>query len=483
MNKLDLEQKVINAILLLGVLLSLIQFIYNRSLWLDEAMLAFNIIHKNSNELLKPLDYYQVAPILFLQLEKFFSILIDNSEYGLRLLLLLSFWCSLYFFYRIIRLLFTNPYTIIFGLSIFVFNHDLLYFSSEVKQYMCDVLVLTSIYYILLKPYKNVKNKYYLLGAIGSLNVFLSNVTPIILFSAGTFLLYELLINKKINFLFIGGVILLWTITFLLYYYFFIEGHPAKDMMLNYWTNNNAFMPHNITNSDFYKFLVEKTNMVFRSHLNLGKFGVFFIPVFLFGYIALFRRYKIDIILITLIPIVLHLLLSGFKLYPFDTRLILYICPLTIIIVSFGFDCLRGLTFNYFKIKRATLLAPLISLLFLIMFFRNPFPMENQELKKGINYISNHLKKGDKIYVSSIGIPAMKYYNDTKFINFSAPIIFGSNNYIDDLKSLKGRNWLLFVGNNTSNEVIIQKLNSLNYNKLQLFKSTGVGTLLYKFPE
>ncbi len=77
--KLNFEQKIINAILLSGVTLSLFQFIYNRSLWRDEAGLALHIINKNGLELLKPLDYRQVAPILFLQLEKLFSILLRST--------------------------------------------------------------------------------------------------------------------------------------------------------------------------------------------------------------------------------------------------------------------------------------------------------------------------------------------------------------------------------------------------------------------
>ncbi len=152
--KLNFEQKIINAILLSGVTLSLVGFIYNRSLWRDEAGLALNIINKNGLELLKPLDYRQAAPILFLQLEKLFSILLPHCEYGLRVLPLLCFWFSLYFFYRILKLTFKNDYTIIFALSLFVYNYNLIYYSSEVKQYICDVFVLTYIYYFTLKSYK-----------------------------------------------------------------------------------------------------------------------------------------------------------------------------------------------------------------------------------------------------------------------------------------------------------------------------------------
>ncbi|HXU28003.1 MAG TPA: hypothetical protein VN698_12305, partial [Bacteroidia bacterium] len=86
------------AVMLLGVALSLIQFLYNRSIWLDEAMLSLNIINRSYIQLLTPLDSLQVAPIGFLFIEKFFSLSIPNSEYGLRLFPLLCFWVSIYLF-------------------------------------------------------------------------------------------------------------------------------------------------------------------------------------------------------------------------------------------------------------------------------------------------------------------------------------------------------------------------------------------------
>jgi hypothetical protein len=58
------------AILAAGVVLSLAQFLFNRSLWWDEAAMALNIIHRSSAELLQPLDYAQSAPVLFLQILK-----------------------------------------------------------------------------------------------------------------------------------------------------------------------------------------------------------------------------------------------------------------------------------------------------------------------------------------------------------------------------------------------------------------------------
>src|SRR5689334_23171439 len=70
---------------LFGALVRLVQYASNRSLWSDEAMLALNIVDRSYLELLKPLDYNQAAPPLFLWLEKLAVQLLGNNEYALRL--------------------------------------------------------------------------------------------------------------------------------------------------------------------------------------------------------------------------------------------------------------------------------------------------------------------------------------------------------------------------------------------------------------
>ena len=136
-----------------GFFLSLIQFISDRSLWLDEAMLARNIISRSGTELLQPLDYMQVAPILFSLLEKFSCSMIPDSDFGLRIFPLVFYWLSLFFFYKILTLVFSDRWIIIFSLSLFVFNEHFIYYSSEVKQYASDVFLILSMYYFSIKKY------------------------------------------------------------------------------------------------------------------------------------------------------------------------------------------------------------------------------------------------------------------------------------------------------------------------------------------
>lgn len=160
------------AVILLGVTLSLIQFLLNRSIWLDEAMLSLNIIDRSYLQLLTPLDSLQVAPIGFLFIEKFFSLLIPNAEYGLRIFPLLCFWASICLFYKITTQLLKNAKITLLAVSLFCLNSSLLYYSSEVKQYMIDIFICLLLYYALLKEYKKDFNKYLILALLGALSIF-----------------------------------------------------------------------------------------------------------------------------------------------------------------------------------------------------------------------------------------------------------------------------------------------------------------------
>ena len=378
------ENKVISILIGLGILLPSIQYFFNRSLWVDEASLALNILNAGILALLKPLESGQAAPIIFLLLEKFFSILIPNSDYGIKIVPLFSYFASLFFFYKILKQIFNNTYTIIFALSLFVFNAALIYYSSEVKQYICDVFVITSIYYIILKNYNKVENKYYLLGIIGVVSLFLSHITPIILFSCGIYLVYDICcINENLNLKYTASVLLFWAATFLLYYYFFVYNHPAADNFKGYWSKMNTFMPINPLKIDFYQFLLVKIKMIFSELISVGSIGRYFIAILYFvGFIYLIDKRNFKMIILLFSPILFHLLISAFSLYPFDLRLILYLIPTIIIVAAYGFEYFNKMIFMDLKIERLRFLSIIIPFLVLYVSPWYSFPFQREEIKK-----------------------------------------------------------------------------------------------------
>ena len=82
----------------LGVLLRIARYAMNYPLWWDEAFVAVNFIRRGYIDLLRPLDYGQVCPILFLWCELTAVKLLGFSEWSLRLLPLVSSVASLVLF-------------------------------------------------------------------------------------------------------------------------------------------------------------------------------------------------------------------------------------------------------------------------------------------------------------------------------------------------------------------------------------------------
>ena len=144
----------ISAAIVLGLALRLVQYAANRSLWFDEAMLALNILDRSAASLTATLDFNQVAPIGFLEIEKLATHAFGASELALRLFPLLLGLASVPLFaFLAMRVL--APAAAALATFLFACAPGAVYYSSEVKQYSGDVAVgvtLLALALVLLDP-------------------------------------------------------------------------------------------------------------------------------------------------------------------------------------------------------------------------------------------------------------------------------------------------------------------------------------------
>jgi hypothetical protein len=489
--KYTTKESAVVFLFIVGVFISLIQFFYNRSLWVDEAMLALNIIHRNGFELLKPLDYNQVAPILFLQIEKLFSLLIP-AEYGLRIFPLLCYWAFLYFSYKIIKIIGKNNYyVIIFVSSFIVFNPILILYSSEAKQYMIDVFILSAIFYFTIKDYQNAHNKYYILTIVGALSILLSNVAPIILFISGLYMFYDnFFVTKNKKILYLSLMALVWLGVFSVYYYFFIYEHPTREFMVEFWSKKNyGFLP--LSFSTLWPFIV-CTGYIFLYNIFIFDIIMYFIMIFfcLIGIINLIRHKKINLIILTCAPFLLHLFLSAFQLYPVSQRAMLYILPCVAVIYAEGFNSVTD--FFHLKSRPKKLAFTTICILLLICGLYS-FPLKREETKTCIKYINEYIQNDEKVYVYCGAIPAFQYYTDIESVDIEfvkhTPVIYDNSKadvekYMSRLKELRGKCWLLFSDIRPWAETyIISQLDLSGHKKIREFRESRSFIYLYDFGE
>jgi hypothetical protein len=455
----------------------LIQYLSNRAFWLDESAIALNILNRDYLGLLKPLDYGQLTPILFLLISKFTAYILPNTELGLRLFPLLAFIGSLFTFKSILHSILKSDISRVIILSFFAFNLSYLYFSSEFKQYIVDVAVALLIILLNLKSYPSEVKKYTRITLFYCMAILLSHVAILIIFTLSIYNLWQQWEKKTINKTFFVSH-LLFAIYFALFYFTFMYHHPLQGAMEKYW--QHSFLPTSSFN-EFILFFKHKFSMIFADFFQFGKIiGGAFMLLFIFGIVASFKTKNYPIIIIALTPIALHLILSALKAYPFDLRLILYLTPLILILMGIGLDFIVT---NYPSFTNPLLLLAIIPILFIgIKITNKEYPLQREEIKSSYNFLKTKIKAEDKIVVYWQSDYTYQYYKRTGLFNHSnedAAIRLKTDENKDSLLSAKN-NWILFTHLNKEKETTLLNTLGPNYLIQEAYRTTGSSLYLVR---
>ena len=123
----------------LGVALRLMRYLMDYPLWWDEAFVAVNFIRRDYIGLLRPLDYGQVSPILFLWSELTFVKLLGFSEWSLRLFPLACAVASVFLFRHVASRV-VRGVPLLLAVAIFATSFHPILHAADVKPYASDLL-------------------------------------------------------------------------------------------------------------------------------------------------------------------------------------------------------------------------------------------------------------------------------------------------------------------------------------------------------
>ncbi len=444
------------SLIIIGIILRLRQYLANRSFWADEASLAFNLVTRTFSGLTQPLDYHQGAPVGFLFIEKLSIITLGNNEYAMRLFPLLSGILAIFLLYYLAKTYI--GLSGLFALLAFSVGWNLIYYSSELKQYSSDVMIALLLIYLAsrcIREEADVRD-FLLLGAGGAVAIWVSHPSVFVLAGIGLVLVFEKLTRKDyVPFSWLLTMGIVWIGLFAVDYFVFLRPLAADEYLQNYW--GKAFMPLPPW-SDLSWFEMTFYSMLLMS-LHTYISAVYIVPILLIiGSLSLFTRNRTIALLFTL-PALLVLIASGFEAYPLKDRFMLFLIPFFLLILSEG---LRGIYLFAAKWNRplAFILAglPVILLIWypgttLDQFF---ITTRGSDVRPVIQYVGEHRMPDEIVYVFHAGESAFQYYAPLYELD-TGKVIYGLSSprkklalegFFNDLESLKGKDRVWFIFSN-----------------------------------
>jgi hypothetical protein len=470
----SLERIAVWLLVALAVLLRVRQYLFNRSLWLDEAMLAVNIVYRGLAGLLKPLVNNQSAPPGFLLVEKVFLHVFGNHDYVLRLFPLLASVAAILVMAWLARRVF-HGWVGLLALGFFAFSWPATYYASELKQYGSDLLfslIIVAAAWSCSAPGASRRHWLALLAA-GTLGLWMSHPALFTIAAATVVLACANLLDKNLRhlaWLSLAGIF--WLLNFICLYLVSLRHSAANSILNAYW--HASFMP-------------------WPPWMDLGWFcrsgrlvmeKLLHVPLWLgaavmaIGIFSLFRRdWKKAALL--LLPVLGALAASGLEKYPFYTRFLLFAMPMFGIILAAGMQCVHELARRCFPRAGLVFSAAIVIMIFFqpvaLSMRRFVHPENRNDIKPVMKFLSYNLLPQDVIYVHRGSRSPFGYYARSFGIRPRQAVIGSwakksAKKLREDVMKLQGRSrvWFLFASVPARNGLKEEKI------LLQLFRRNGV---------
>jgi len=324
-----------------GILCRICQALQDRCLWLDEAMLALNVDQLSYSELCGPLKRDQAAPVAFLWIQKTAAIVIPDKEIAARIFPMIAGCCSVLFCWSSLRIAGYRPWHLL-ALSAFSCSPTLIAYAGEGKQYSIDVLVSAIAIWLGVRWMRFPgKSSFLAAAAFSVMSPWFSHIA--VFFFPGIFLL-ALTCPEKINWKATISVALATLISVQILYLISLRHIRGNGFLTRFWSGD--YIPLHDP-SGTLRWLMNKSSECLARVSGLAPYNVSEPVAWLWLVIVtstcmwmafastrqMLQREPILLVYLTT-PIVISLLASLLRAYPFGNRLILFSSPIVFFLLS-----------------------------------------------------------------------------------------------------------------------------------------------------
>ena len=326
--------------LVLGIALRLVRYGLKHPLWSDEAFLSFNILNRDFSDLMKPLDYQQVCPLLFLWAEKATSLVLGFSEWSLRLIPTMASIASLFLFRHVAGRLLKGQ-ALVLAVAFLAVAFTPIRHGGEVKPYATDFLVALGLIALAVEWLRNQASSASLWGlaAFGPLAVGLSNPAIFLAASIGLVLALPVLKTRSHNAIVpfvLFGLFSAGTFLWLSRVVNAPQSAKVMDWMKVYWAG--AFPPKSLDRLIVWLARTHTSQMF--AYPGGGDRGASTLTTVLFlaAIAAYWRRGSKTILALFLVPFAFGLIAASLGRYPYggSARTMQYVAPAILLMGGLG---------------------------------------------------------------------------------------------------------------------------------------------------
>jgi hypothetical protein len=325
----------------IGVILRVWEYFEFRQLYMDETSLLKNIVGRPLFGFQQVLEDDQMAPPAFLVIERLLVRLPLGVKAAGRLFPLVCGIASV-FLMRSVAKRYLDSRAVPLAIGMLAFGDHLLYYSAEIKQYSCD-LMLTLMAMLLAAPRPPARmspRQFMALGVFGLITPWFSFPVVFVLAGVGLHLIVTQAMRKDYRSAGLAvGMSLLWLLSFGACFLLSRSILSKRDFIWVWW--NFAFLPLPPRSTADVSLVAEAMANVFinpgsvLTPLSLPYTALLASVLALIGCVSLGRRWPGGLFIV-ISPLLLALAASALHQYPFHGRLLLYLVPTYLLLLAEG---------------------------------------------------------------------------------------------------------------------------------------------------
>jgi hypothetical protein len=374
------------------------QFLSRRSLWLDEAMLANNIVGRGYGDLLDKLDNDQAAPPGFLWIERLCTQLFGHNEYALRALPLLAGVAVLPLAWWLARR-YLGDVAATGAVTFLALAPAAVRYSTEVKQYSSDAFVVLAVLACACVAAEEVtRRRVAAFAVVASIALWLSHPAWFAVAVGSVMLTVTAFRTGRVRALLMAGVPIATSAAAA--YAVNLREARANDALDSYWAS--GFPPSSASVPGVIRWI---PGAAWRTLDQPGGVGQRWLALLLLaaGITAIRRRGRAlgaalwGVVALTLVA-------GAVRLFPVRGRLVLYLVPLLAIALS---AALARPWLRWFAgVGLVVLLVGPAG--DLVDVARHPPALV--EGRQAMEFVARHRRAGDLVYVHSTAVPTFDFY-------------------------------------------------------------------------